>query len=162
MLTGTVGVACCHTIMIAVALVVWVSRRIRVENEQPVPSLLSKSNTAILPSSAAALVTVHVAGPAVNVATARSAVTSNACGPDIEMPMLVEPSAGDVTSRWLAGDGNTYIRIRGRPPSAGVDMLALENPEKSCAWPLIESLPTPPRPKLSVCALPAASVKPES
>ncbi len=55
-----------------------------------------------------------------------------------------------------------YICILGRAPSAGVLMLALLRPPASCASALIESFPTPPRPKLFTCALPAASLKPES
>ena len=42
----------------AAALVAWM-RVMRVENEQPVPSVLSKSNIAILPARAAAFVTVQ-------------------------------------------------------------------------------------------------------
>src|SRR3954447_11001057 len=99
----------------AVAVVCDVSRAIRVENEQPVASVLSKSNIAILPASAPALVTVHVVGPAVNVALTMSPVTSNVCGPDIEMPRpyLLATATGARSSRLFASAGNVYIRIRG-------------------------------------------------
>ena len=50
-----------------------------------------------------------------------SAVMSNVCGPDIEMPdrwSCRRSPAGAWSSSLFAGDGNTYIRIRGRAPSA--------------------------------------------
>jgi hypothetical protein len=72
---------------IAVAPVA-VMRLILVENEQPVPSVLSKSNNASLPSKAAALVMVQDDGLFEKVAFTISAVMSNVCGPDIEMPIL--------------------------------------------------------------------------
>src|SRR5690348_11734340 len=122
--------------MIALALVVAVSRAMRTLNAQPVASLLSKSNRAILPSSAAALVTLH-AGAALNVDATTSLFMSKVCGPDIEIPMSCLLGNTDESMK-LASDGNTYIRMRGRLPSAPVDMLALLKPEKSCAWALIE------------------------
>src|SRR4051812_35572518 len=56
---GLFGGSLVQIITRPVALVVSVSRWIRVPNPQLVPSLLSKSNSAILPSSAAALITWH-------------------------------------------------------------------------------------------------------
>jgi hypothetical protein len=53
-----------------------------------------------------------------------------------------------------------YICIRGWLPSAGVAKFALSVPEPSWASALTESLPTPPRPKLSSWKFSAASVKP--
>jgi hypothetical protein len=74
--------------MIIATAPVAVMRLILVENEQPVPSVLSKSNKASFPLKAAALVTVHEEGLFENVAFTISAVMSKVCGPDIEMPIL--------------------------------------------------------------------------
>ena len=66
-----------------------------------------------------------------------------------------------VSARWPM-PVKTYICIRGRPPSAGVDMLALSVPLKSWASALMLSAWIPPRPKLLVWALRETSLKPES
>ncbi len=76
MFATTVGEPEVYAITMAEAPVVVVRRATLVENEQPVPSVLSKSKRAILPLSAAALVTVHEDGEFENVATTMSAVTS--------------------------------------------------------------------------------------
>ena len=47
-------------------------------------------------------------------------------------------------------------------PSGGVEKFALLNPPPSCASACTASLPRPPRPKLLLWKLPAASVKPSS
>ena len=58
------------------------------------------------------------------------------------------------------GASKTYICMRPGEPSAGVEKFALFVPEPSCASASTASLPSPPRPKLFVWKLPAASVKP--
>src|SRR5436190_21266846 len=90
------------------------SRAIRVENEQPVLSVLSKSNIAILPASAPALVTVHPVTALENVARTMSAVMSKVCGPDHEVPnkLLLAIAAGAWISRLFASDRKLYIRMR--------------------------------------------------
>ena len=72
-------------------------------------------------------------------------------------------SAGAVTSTMRSGLAlKMNICMRAGAPSAGVDMLELSRPLKS--WPSARRLspPRPPRPKLSCCALPLASSKPDS
>ena len=71
--------------------------------------------------------------------------------------------AGELTCTCEMPAGlNRYICMRPAEPSAGVLMLALLVPLKSWASERMASLPNPPRPKLFVWPLPAASLKPES
>ncbi len=92
-------------------------------------------------------------------------VRSKTCGPKpaVELPKLRLP--GLTVSVCVEAPLHRYICIRGDMPSDGVDMLALLRLPplaSSCASAWIGSPPAPPRPKLSCCALPAASSKPES
>src|SRR5437762_10834899 len=107
----------------------------RVENAQPTPSVLSKSNIAIFPAMDAALVMVQALGELLKVAMTMSAVLSKLRVPVWETPMaiLLTIAAGAWTSSMFAGLMKSYMRMRGRLPSAGVNMFALLKLEVSCA-----------------------------
>src|SRR5678809_1791723 len=94
---------------------------------------------------------------------ARSPVRSKLRGPEPIASLASGPPGP--SSDVVVGADHRYIRIRGRAPSAGVVMLALLRLPMfapACASTSSGSFATPPRPKLSRCALRVASVNPES
>ena len=102
-------------------------------------------------------------GAVPSTARMRSPVISKLRGPALNGSLRGVPA--DVTSAVLVPAVHRNMRIRGRAPSAGVDMSALlRSPvfAPACEVTSSGSPATPPRPKLSSCPLAVASVKPES
>src|SRR5689334_10602685 len=102
-------------------------------------------------------------GAVVSAGITRSPRRSKLRGPEPIASLASGPSGP--SSDVVVGADHKYIRIRGRAPSPGVDMLALLRLPMSapaCASTSNGSFATPPRPKLSRWALCVASVKPES
>ena len=92
-----------------------------------VKAQLERSTRAILPATELTMASQPSLGvPTPSLTTTTSAVTRNDCGPKVAVPADLSPAmpAGLLTRTRVSGL-NTYICMRGRPPSAGVDMLAL-------------------------------------
>ena len=129
----------------------------------PLPHAPVNSKTAMLPATL--LIGAHAvwAPSVVLVASTAVPVRSKLRGPRMNAS-VAGVWVAVVSSVLLAPDHRNMFMIGDRP-SDGVAMLALSREPLSAAdWAraISGSPPTPPRPKLSVCALPVASVKPES
>src|SRR5688500_1145467 len=94
---------------------------------------LERSTSAIRPASAAAFVGAVQAsfiGATASTASTTCAVTEYAWGPKFAVPTVRLPLS-DPELTLISADaatGNTYICMRGVPPSCGVDMFALPVP----------------------------------
>jgi hypothetical protein len=92
----------------------------------------------------------------------RLAVRSKAGGPKFAVATAVAGPPGVDSSTLFVTALQRNISMTGEEPSSKVKIRALLVPRKSWACATSGSLPSPPRPKLSVWALPAPSLKPES
>src|SRR5258708_20574100 len=105
---------------------------------------------AMLPATAGAIAVHPLFGTALTIG--RTPLL-NFNGPNDALPTWVFEAGRTGGPLWVATEiaalptfVKRYMRMRGRAPSAGVDMLALLRPLKSWAWALTLSPSTPPRP----------------